>query len=55
MTFEEAVEKKKEFGNSYTDKEKGFVEYGILITPKNNEDLEVYFADRYKNSQSFNH
>jgi hypothetical protein len=54
MTFEEAVEKKKEFGNSYTDKEKGFVEYGILITPKNNKDLEVYFADRYKNSQSFN-
>lgn len=52
MTFEEALEKKKEFGNSYTDN--GLVDYGILITPKNNNDLELYFADRYKNAQSFN-
>lgn len=54
MTFEEALEKKKGFGNSYTDEENGLIDYGILITPKNSNDLELYFADRYKNAQSFN-
>jgi hypothetical protein len=54
MTFEEAVEKKKEFGNSYTDAENEFIDYGILITPKKSTDLELYFSDRYKNAQSFN-
>ena len=54
MTFEEALEKKKEFGNLYTDETNDIKDYGILITPKNNKDLEVYFSDRYKNAQSFN-
>lgn len=54
MTFEEALEKKKEFGILYTDEANGIKDYGILITPKNSKDLEVYFSDRYKNAQSFN-
>tara|TARA_R110000868_G_scaffold33215_3_gene120839 strand:+ start:3331 stop:3603 length:273 start_codon:yes stop_codon:yes gene_type:complete len=54
MTFEEALESKKQFGELHTDKKNDIIDYGVLITPKNENDLELYFSDRYKNAHSFN-
>jgi hypothetical protein len=54
MTFDEAIEKKKEYGDLYTNEKKGCVDFGVLITPKNDKDLETYFKDRYENANSFN-
>lgn len=51
MTFNEALEKKKEFGETYIDNSNN--EYGILITPKSEKDLSNYFDNRYSNSFSF--
>lgn len=54
MTFDEALEKKKEFGDIFVDVRNKNIEYGILITPKNDKDLEKYFNDRYANAHLFN-